>query len=253
LIQNLLYRIGTAGWSVPTKQKEEGSHLHRYSRTLSCVEINSTFYRTHRSATWAKWAAETPADFRFSIKAPKSITHEAKLHNSEPILRRFFEQIQPVREKLGPILFQLPPALAFDSVLAEDFFAMLRALYDKELVLEPRHATWFTSSVNVLLKKHMITRVAADPPKAAAEAAEPGGDHRLTYYRLHGYPRIYYSNYNDDFLATLAAKVKKHKNAWIIFDNTALSHAYSNAILLKTLVAHSDTRVKVEQASFSVS
>jgi uncharacterized protein YecE (DUF72 family) len=241
LIPDSTYRIGTVGWSVPAKPKGEGTHLYHYSRRLPCVEINSTFYRTHRSATWAKWAAETPADFRFSIKAPKSVTHEAKLHNSEPILKAFFEQIEPVREKAGPILFQLPPSLAFDNALAEDFFIMLRTLYDRELVLEPRHASWFTSSVNILLKKHMIARVAADPPKGAAEAAEPGGDQRLTYYRLHGYPRIYYSSYDDDFLATLAAKVKEHKNAWIIFDNTALSHAYSNAIRLKTLIEHSDT------------
>lgn len=241
MIRNFLYRIGTAGWSVPAKPKEAGTHLYHYSRTLPCVEINSTFYRTHRSATWAKWAAETPADFRFSIKAPKSVTHEAKLHNSEPLLKAFFEQIEPVREKMGPILFQLPPSLTFDNAPAEDLFVMLRTLYYGELVLEPRHATWFTSSVDVLLKRHRITRVAADPPKGAAEAAEPGGDHQLTYYRLHGYPRVYYSNYDDNFLATLAAKVKEHTNSWIIFDNTALSHAYSNAIRLKTLIEHSDT------------
>jgi uncharacterized protein YecE (DUF72 family) len=237
---NFQIRIGTAGWSVPAKLKEEGTHLYRYSRTLPCVEINSTFYRTHRSATWAKWSAETPANFRFSIKAPKSITHEAKLHNSESMLKAFFEQIEPVREKTGPVLFQLPPSLAFDNALADDFFTVLRTLYDGEVVLEPRHATWFTPSVEILLKKHMIARVAADPPKAAAEAAEPSGDHRLAYYRLHGYPRIYYSNYDDDFLATLAARVKVHRNTWIIFDNTALAHAYSNAIQLKTLIARSD-------------
>ena len=87
----------------------------------------------------------------------------------------------------------------------------------------------------------MIARVAADPPKGAAEAAEPAGDHQLIYYRLHGYPRIYYSSYDDNFLAMLAAKVKEHENAWIIFDNTALSHAYSNATRLKTLIEHPGT------------
>lgn len=72
-------RIGTAGWTMPTKPVQPGSHLFHYSRTLNCAEINSTFYRPHRASTWGKWSAETPPDFRFSIKAPRSITHESKL------------------------------------------------------------------------------------------------------------------------------------------------------------------------------
>lgn len=235
-MRSSIYRIGTAGWSVPAKSKAEGTHLHHYSRLLSCVEVNSTFYRMHRAATWAKWAADTPADFRFSIKAPKSITHEAKLHNPQPLLKAFLEQIEPLGKKTGPLLFQLPPSLAFDHALAGDFFAALRTLYEKEVVLEPRHATWFASSANALLEKHLIARVAADPPTGANEAAVPGGNMRPLYYRLHGYPRIYYSCYEDDFLVKLAAKVQAHKNVWVIFDNTALSHAYFNALRLETLI-----------------
>lgn len=228
-------RIGTAGWSAPKAAKGEGSHLYRYSRALSCVEINSTFYRAHRAPTWARWAAETPPDFRFSIKAPKTVTHEAKLCNTEALLRDFFEQIEPIREKAGPVLFQLAPSLVFDLALAQDFLVLLRELYNGEAVLEPRHATWFGDSANDLLKREKIARVAADPPKGAPQAAEPGGDADLAYYRLHGSPRIYYSNYENEFLAALAARIQGCSNAWIIFDNTALSHAYSNALSLQAL------------------
>lgn len=235
-MQSSIYRIGTAGWSVPAKPQEEGTHLHHYSRLLSCVEVNSSFYRIHRAATWAKWAAETPANFRFSIKAPKSITHEAKLHNAKPLLQAFFEQIEALGEKTGPILFQLPPSLACDQALAEHFFDMLRTLYKREVVLEPRHSTWFTSSVNALLEKYLISRVAADPPKGATEAAMPGGKICPLYYRLHGSPRVYYSSYEEEFLVSLAAKVQYNKNVWIIFDNTALSHAYYNALRLEALL-----------------
>lgn len=132
-------RIGTAGWSLPAKPKAEGTHLYHYARTLNCAEINSTFYRPHRATTWAKWAAETPAHFRFSIKAPKAITHEAKLREAKTLLHGFFDQIKPIEHKQGPILFQLPPSLAFDATLAEDFFTTLRALYKGETALS--HAT----------------------------------------------------------------------------------------------------------------
>ena len=91
--------------------------------------------------------------------------------------------------------------------------------------------------MDALLKRYTIARVAADPPKGAVEAAEPGGSLNLAYYRLHGTPRTYYSNYEGPFLATLAARIAALNNVWVIFDNTALSHAYSNALCLQKLIA----------------
>jgi len=146
------------------------------------------------------------------------------------------EQIAPIQVKAGPLLFQLPPSLGFDPERAEEFLAMLRRLYQGEAALEPRHAGWFTPMVDALLSSYSIARVAADPPKGAAEAAEPGGNLSLVYYRLHGSPRIYYSNYEDNFLAMRAASIHGRKNAWVIFDNTALSHAYPNALLFQKLI-----------------
>jgi uncharacterized protein YecE (DUF72 family) len=232
-----MLRTGIAGWSLPIKPTDPGSHLHHYSRSLRCVEVNSSFYRPHRPSTWARWATETPPDFRFSIKAPKTITHEAKLRHTETLLSDFLEQIQPIIPKAGPILFQLPPSFALDSVVVEDFLGLLRTVYEKEVVVEPRHATWFTPPVDSLLKKYLIARVAADPPKGAVEAGQPGGSMSLAYYRLHGAPRTYYSNYDDPFLVNLAATIKTLNNAWVIFDNTALSHAYPNALRLQKLIA----------------
>jgi uncharacterized protein YecE (DUF72 family) len=90
--------------------------------------------------------------------------------------------------------------------------------------------------VDVLLKRVAIGRVAADPPKGDPTAATPGGDAGLAYYRLHGSPRIYYSNYEDKILTSFATRIKSLDNSWIVFDNTALSHAYSNALRLQTLI-----------------
>jgi uncharacterized protein YecE (DUF72 family) len=178
---------------------------------------------------------ETPSSFRFSIKAPKTITHEAKLAGTIHLLESFFEQITPMGNKTGPILFQLPPSLSFDLAVAEEFFCLLRTLYKGEVALEPRHATWFTPSVNTLLKEKKIARVAADPPRGDPASGEPGGDNSFSYHRLHGSPKIYYSSYEDNFLSALVSRIEKNDNVWVIFDNTALSHAYSNALRLQTL------------------
>lgn len=230
-------RVGTAGWSLPAKPDAPGTHLAHYARVLSCAEINSSFYRPHRAATWARWAAETPPDFRLSIKAPRLITHDAKLRDAEPLLCAFFEQIEPIRHKAGPILFQLPPSLVFDGSVVAEFLAALRQSYDGEVALEPRHSTWFTPEADALLKEHAVARVAADPPKGAPEAALPGGGTALIYYRLHGSPRTYFSCYSDEWLQTLAAALRSQPNAWVIFDNTAHRHAYANAIRLQQILA----------------
>ena len=230
-----MHRIGTAGWSVPGKLKSEGTHLHRYSQALTCVEVNSSFYRSHRAATWRKWNEETPEGFRFSIKAPKAITHTARLLNTQPLLNAFFEEIRPLGEKRGPIFFQLPPSLKFDSKVAEEFLATLRKLYQAEAVLEPRHSSWFNADANALLQKYKISRVAADPPQGAVEASEPAGDTDFVYYRLHGSPRLYYSSYDHDYLAALAAKLASQKHSWVIFDNTASASAYENALELQAI------------------
>ncbi|WP_263359798.1 DUF72 domain-containing protein [Acidicapsa ligni] len=212
-----------------------GSHLQRYSRMLPCVEINSTFYRVHRATTWDRWAKETPADFRFSIKAPKTITHDAKLRDVEPLMQAFFTQIEPLGEKRGPVLFQLPPSLAFDKSMVTDFLIAVRNMYSADIVLEPRHPSWFNDAVDDLLVKYKITRVAADPPKGGPKASACGGDEGLAYYRLHGSPHMYYSSYDAAFLNSLGSKIEPHKRTWIIFDNTAAGHAYSNALQLQVL------------------
>lgn len=87
------------------------------------------------------------------------------------------------------------------------------------------------------LGKYRITLVAADPPTGAPAAGEPRGDTDLAYYRLHGSPRTYYSKYEDEFLAALARKVEGHRNAWIIFDNTAVSNAYYDALKCQASVS----------------
>lgn len=251
-------RIGTAGWTVPRDHAhhfpdpgdEKLTHLERYAHELRCVEINSSFHRPHQRKTWERWAASTPPDFRFSVKVPRTITHEAKLIETGALLQIFLDQARGLGCKLGPLLIQLPPSLAFDEGVAYDFFTTLRELYsggepaENLAALEPRHGSWFTPAADRLLRSFDIGRVGADPPKGSPLAATPGGAGHLHYFRLHGAPRTYYSSYTAVQLRKLASNLHAARLAgvpaasvWVIFDNTALGHATANALRLSRLVS----------------
>lgn len=238
-------RIGCAGWNIPRDSAgefpREGSHLRRYSQAFNCVEINSPFYREHRPSTWQRWRDTVPANFRFSVKAPRAITHEAKLHCRPEVLVNFLGQVSLLEEKLGPLLFQLPPSLEFDRGAATDFLKMLRQQYKGDVVWEPRHKSWFNDDAAGVLTVFKVARVAADPACVPA-AAEPGGSGSVVYYRLHGSPRRYYSSYEDRFLGALAGKLARFKvgRIWCVFDNTASGAAARNALDLTRLIRAQD-------------
>ncbi len=231
-------RVGTAGWSIPRDAAEsfpgEGAHLERYGRVLQCAEINSSFYRPPMDTTWRRWAAAVPEGFKFAVKAPKAITHEAKLVGSGEALAEFIKAAGLLGDRLGPLLFQLPPKLAFEVGLAEEFFGALRESYAGAVALEPRHDSWFGNEAAELLVRAKVARVAADPARVE-EAAVPGGWDGLVYYRLHGSPRTYYSRYTEEYVDGLAGAVRgvrAEAEVWVIFDNTASGAAIHNALEL---------------------
>ena len=228
-------RVGCAGWSIPKQAsphfKAGGSHLNRYSDFFNCCEINSSFYRSHKPETWERWARSVPAGFRFSVKLPKAITHEAKLNCDSDALSTFFQQICLLKDKLGPVLIQLPPSLQFDFDRLKSFLSLLRDIYSGDVALEPRHSSWFEDRVDHLLQEFRVSRVAADPPYVPV-AGVPGGHTSLIYFRLHGSPRKYYSAYSSDFLdrlATQLANLAPAAEVWCVFDNTASGYAIENA------------------------
>jgi uncharacterized protein YecE (DUF72 family) len=243
-VKNLDIRIGCAGWSIPKREAAafpiEGSHLERYAARLNCVEINSSFYRPHQQTTYARWAQSVPDDFRFSVKMPREITHQARLIGVGGPLSRFLDEASALGKKLGCVLIQLPPSLQFERAIANRFLTMLRKRFDGTAVLEPRHATWFDPKADALLIQHGIGRVAADPA-IVDTAAIPGGDVRCVYFRLHGSPKIYYSTYDSATLKNLAVNLRAaHASGaacWCIFDNTALGAAMPNAFDAVRLIA----------------
>lgn len=229
-------RVGTAGWAVPAKNRDQfvaaDSALTRYASRFNVVEINSSFYRPHRAATYERWAQCVPTSFRFSVKCPKAITHEAKLCDVHDALKAFFDQVAGLGPKLGVILVQLAPKLELSDTTANQFFTSMRALYDAPIVIEPRHASWFEPMADRLLVDYRIARAAADPARVPA-ATIPGGAHGLRYYRLHGSPRTYFSAYSDEYLDRLAGSIRAVKDeTWCIFDNTGGGAATDNALYL---------------------
>ena len=233
--------IGTAGWQIPRTVADafptEGSTLQRYAARFPVVEINSTFYRPHRPQTYLRWAETTPPGFRFSVKLPKAITHDRRLADAAEPLDRFLAEAAHLSDKLGPVLVQLPPSLAFDPETAGTFFRLLRDRFAGELACEPRHPTWFGDEAERLLVEMQVARVAADPARVP-EAAHPGGWTGLAYWRLHGSPRMYYSAYTPEQLDALAAQLRAAQApAWCIFDNTTSGAAAADALALSARLA----------------
>jgi uncharacterized protein YecE (DUF72 family) len=152
---------GTSGWAYPSWKPEfypaklpQRSFLQYYATQLNAVEVNFTFRQLVKETTAQKWIAETPAGFRFSVKAHQVITHIKRLKKTEDFIPRFLSTIEPLAQvgKLGPVLFQLPPNLKADAKLLEEFLAILpRGVAS---AFEFRHTSWFTDEIFNLLKSH---------------------------------------------------------------------------------------------------
>jgi uncharacterized protein YecE (DUF72 family) len=224
--------IGTAGWSIPRGVADrfpaEGSALARYASVFTGVEINSTFYRRHMPSTFARWAESVPEGFRFAVKMSKHVTHELKLQDAREANDVFLQDLAPLGEKLGPILCQLPPSLAFDATIVAEYFASLRSAHGGEIVVEPRHPSWATEEAADLLDRLAIDRVFADPAPIALPTTSA-----QTYMRLHGKPKVYYSSYSESELNVFATMLSS--DGWCILDNTASGAAINNALAMLEL------------------
>jgi uncharacterized protein YecE (DUF72 family) len=153
--------VGTSGWAYPSWKPDfypaklaQAKFLQYYATKLNAVEVNFTFRQLLKDTTAQKWIDATPTGFRLSIKAHQVITHIKRLKNTEDFVPRFLGTIEPIAraERLGPLLFQLPPNMKADAKLLGDFLATLpRAALS---AFEFRHASWFTDEIFDLLKSN---------------------------------------------------------------------------------------------------
>jgi uncharacterized protein YecE (DUF72 family) len=229
--------IGTAGWTIPkaylAEFPPEGSHLERYALIFNTTEINSSFYKEHMAKSYMRWAASVPDDFRFSVKLARALIHDCALKPRANEMEASLDNILHLEKKLGVILVQLPASLKFDHKITKRFFEMIRKVYSGNLAIEPRNDEWVSEDARKILVDFKVSKVIADPEKCPTEDSEilmAGG---FRYYRLHGSPVIYKSQYSEKFLLKLSRELKDRKETWCIFDNTTFGHATDNALTLK--------------------
>ncbi len=234
-------RIGTSGWNYPHWRKvfyPEGlptrKWLAYYASYFDTVEVNATFYGTPKEATFRRWYEETPAGFLFALKASRFITHVKRLKGVEEPLKRFYRTISPLKEKIGPLLFQFPPSLKYDRDLIAQFLALLDPRF--RTTIEIRHQSFHNEEFLELLAAHNVALCLSDtagryPSLLEALTAD------FVYIRLHGSRVLYRSCYTEEELRAWAQKILSFKRpAYVYFDNDALGWAVPNALRLKELL-----------------
>jgi uncharacterized protein YecE (DUF72 family) len=262
-------RIGISGWAYPAwrgrfypARLAPSRRLAYVGERLSTVEINASFYSLQRPERYQQWAAGTPGGFTFAVKGGRFITHMKRLGDVATPLANFFASgVLALEGKLGPILWQLPPTLAFDPERLAAFFTQLprsmgeaahlahrhdarmtgRALTATECpdrpirhALEVRHASFAVPECTALLREHRIALVAADSAGRWPAIRELTTD--FGYVRLHGDTELYASGYGaaalDSWAALLRSWAARGADCYAYFDNDARGHAPFDAMAL---------------------
>jgi uncharacterized protein YecE (DUF72 family) len=272
-VANGVVRVGISGWVYPPwrgvfypKGLPQKKELEYASGRLNTIEINGSFYSLQRPESYRSWREQTPDGFVFAVKGGRFITHMKKLRDPETSLANFFASgVLALGEKLGPILWQLPPNLAFNPTVLSEFFACLprttaklaalakqhderlegRALTETDAdrpvrhALEVRHPSFETPALLDLLREHDVAMVVADSAGKFPMIRAVTSD--FAYVRLHGADELYVSGYSDEKLAEWAdyvgAIVADGRDVYVYFDNDAKVHAPYNAICLAEIIA----------------
>lgn len=233
--------IGTSGWHYkhwigtfyPADIKES-QQLSYYLKDFSTVELNNPFYRLPSKETFSSWRKAVPEGFLFSVKASRYITHMKKLKDPKESLRQFLDHAKSLKEKLGPILFQLPPGWQINKERLEQFLKVLPAKF--RYVFEFRNDSWYEEEIFDLLKNY-------NSAFCIYELNGHSTPHVVTadfvYIRLHGPGAKYQGSYSKSVLKKWKERcndwIKQKKDVFIYFDNDQAGYAAFNAKEMKTL------------------
>jgi len=227
------YYIGTSGYSYNhwrgvfyPPNLPQGKWLDFYAHHFPTVELNNSFYRLPSEDAFIHWRDITPEDFLFAVKASRFITHIKRLKNVEEPLENFLSRARLLREKLGPILFQLPPNMHKKEDVLESFLQLLPP--GLPYVIEFRHQSWLDDKVFDLLRRYNIGFCVFDMPGFTAPLLATAD---FAYIRFHGSAGLYWSCYSDEELMDWAARIKalKANTIYIYFNNDAEGFAVKNA------------------------
>jgi uncharacterized protein YecE (DUF72 family) len=230
-------RVGTSGWSyddwssrfyagVPRK-----SWLAHYAKTFSTVEINNTFYRLPASTAVVGWRQQTPPDFRIVAKGSRYLTHMKRLTDTGPGVRRFFDRLEPLGERLDTVLWQLPPTMTIDLERLDGFLGALPS--HVRHAVEFRHRSWQRDETYAVLQHHGALTVAVSGPQLPADHTMTGGG---VYVRFHGLRADYAYDYTDDDLRPWAEWLRHRREGFAFFNNDRHGHAVTNALRLCELL-----------------
>jgi len=241
--------IGTSGWNyqewkdsfylgVPKK-----NWLEFYAGKFPAIEINATFYGLQRKSTFEKWGDRTPAEFRFTIKGNRYLTHNKKLLDAEDSIRLEKDRAGGLGEKLSAVLWQLPGKLTKDAVRLDAFGKALGSWSEVRHALEFRHPSWFDDEVAEILARHRLAICMSD---AADWPIWDRISTNLVYIRLHGHERTYESLYGPERLRSWATRIQQWLrmgyDVHIYFDNTGEGAAPADALMLAALVHSKETQ-----------
>lgn len=234
--------VGTSGWHYeawkgpfypPGLRTEE--MLGFYCRRFRTVEINNSFYRLPSAETFRQWRETVPGDFLFAVKGSRFITHMKKLKDPREPLELFLGRARELGEKLGPVLFQLPPRWRVNAARLADFLEALPSGY--RYAFEFRDESWFTDEVYAVLREHGAAFCIYDLDRRLSPLAVTCG---FVYVRLHGPNGPYQGSYDDEALSAWARRIRawlaEGKDVYCYFDNDQYGYAALNALSLKSLV-----------------
>lgn len=208
-----------------------------YAKHFNTLEINNTFYRFPEQRLFDNWYQKAPAGFCFSVKVPRAVTHLQKFNNTKNMLGDFYALAQAgLKEKLGAVLFQLPPGMAYDATLLQTMLSQLNPLFPN--VIEFRHISWWRKDVFAALQKANVCFCGVSYPGLIDDAI---AGESFAYYRFHGVPKLYHSAYGEPFIQRVASTIAASgiREAFVYFNNTASGAALDNARFLQSLVATS--------------
>lgn len=240
---NAKLHVGTSGWHYkhwlgdfyPAKIPA-GKMFEWYARHFDTVELNNSFYRLPTHDAFLHWRALAPPGFTFAVKASRFITHMKKLKDPEISLENFLERVQLLHEKLGPVLFQLPPQWPVNVERLESFLAALPQTY--RFVFEFRDPSWNTPTVYRILRRHNVALCIHDW-RANQSSQEVTAD--FAYIRMHGPEGTYQGGYSAQHLETLAARMDRWRSelaaVYVYFNNDQGGFAVRDAVFLRQLLA----------------
>jgi uncharacterized protein YecE (DUF72 family) len=210
--------------------------FEHYASQFDTVEINASFYRLPLASTFEGWREKAPPGFRYAVKVNRFITHMKKLLDCEEETDRFIALARPLQDKLGPLLYQLPPSLHKNVERLDAFLSRLPP--DLMHVVEFRHPSWYDEEVLELLDRHDVGFVVHDLRGLISPRWASGS---TAYIRFHGTSGRYHGLYGEELLADWADWCREQRNqgrsVWCYFNNDIHGHALEDARALKAMVA----------------